>query len=215
MQATFRTRSASRCGLTLVEVAISTLLVGLVVVASLKSVGAVMRTWQAASDRGEAMDLARELMAEVTQAAYRDPEDSGDALGLNSGESGTTRTDFDDIDDYYGWTASPPEARDGTALTEYTGWSRSVALKKVNQANPAVVLSDASIDVGVRRIAVTVTDPAGRSITLYAIRSVFGAQEEPLGVDATIVTAVDATLQVGTGPKVESGTSLVNHALTP
>ena len=65
---------------------------------------------------------------------------------------------------------------------------------------------------GVKRIAVTVTDPAGASITMYVIRSTFGAQEEPLGVDATIVTAADVTLQVGSSPTLESGTSLVNHA---
>ncbi|MCA9075624.1 MAG: hypothetical protein KDA93_11370 [Planctomycetaceae bacterium] len=204
---------SSRRGITLVEVAISTLLVGLVMVASLRSVASVMRTFQVASDQGEAMDLARELMAEITQHAYQDPEEPGKNLGTNSGESGGDREDFDDVDDYYGWSASPPETQEGEELTEFVGWTRSVVVKKVSSSDPTVVRNDNSADQGVKRIAVTVTDPEGASVTLTSIRAISGAQEEPLGIDATIVSAVDVTLKVGTSPVIESGTSLVNHAL--
>ncbi len=140
----------SRKGLSLVEVVVSTLLVGLVLVTSMKTVGGVIRTWQVTEKQHDGMTLAVDLMTEVLQAWYTDPEDPFEGLGTDSNESSNPRTEFDDTDDYNGWSASPPEARDGTVLTDYNGWTRAVDVQKTNAGDPGTVRSDGSSDKGLR-----------------------------------------------------------------
>ena len=202
-----------RRGITLVEVAISTLLVGLVMVTSLRTMGSVMQTWQVSGEQTLAVNLAHELMAEIQQHAYQDPEEPGNDLGINTGELASDRTTFDDVDDYKNWSKSPPETRDGTQLTAYNGWNRSVEIKKVSNANANNIVNDNFNDQGVKRIRITVTDASSNVIAeLFSIRSTSGGIEEPTALDATVVTAVDCQLQVGTVPQVGGSTSLSNHA---
>lgn len=195
------------------EVVICTLLVGLVMVTSLKSVGAVLRTWNAAASRAEQVDLARAMLAEMAQAAYIDPQEPNTYLGINTSESTTNRSNFDDIDDYTGWSASPPQAVDGSPLSGLSGWTRSVVVKKANVADPTDVLDDLALDSGLRRISVTVTAPDGDSTTLNILRSIEGPHDQQLGVAASVVVAVDCTLKAGGSPEITAGTSLINHAI--
>ncbi len=199
-----------RRGLTLVEVAISTLLVGLVMVASLKSVGAVTRTWQVTAEQNKGPRLAHQLLTEIMQAPYEDPEDPSGNLGLETGESGLTRADFDDVDDYKNWNANDAENKDGTLQTDWTGWKRQA---KITYVNPDTLANAGATDTGLKRIEVKVFPPGESPLTLYALRSRWGAVEQAPGVDMTVVTWVDGDLQIGSGsaPQV-SGTNLDNHA---
>ena len=54
----------------------------------------------------------------------------GSAAGLRStgGYSGADRSQFDDVDDYNNYTASPPKLRDGTVLTSLTGYKQKVSV---------------------------------------------------------------------------------------
>lgn len=67
--------TASRNGLTLVEVVISTLIVGLMTVASLHTLGAATRSSTSTGDRAVALGLADDLMAEILAEEYDDLED--------------------------------------------------------------------------------------------------------------------------------------------
>ena len=189
-----------RLGLSLVEVIVSTLLVGLLLTASLVSVGAAARTTTAATETCDAVYLAQQLIEEISILPYEDPNQTpvfGMELGENSGPA--ARTQADDIDDLAGWTESPPKDRNGNNLSNYSGWTRNVNV--IQGATP----SD-------RTIEVTVMVPKGRSTTLKAYRSKEGGCIQPQGVNQTLVTWVGVTLQTGAGTGVSSGVSLVNHA---
>lgn len=62
-------------GLTLVEVVVSTLIVGLMTVASLHTLGAATRSSLSTGDRAVALGLADDLMAEILAAEYDNLED--------------------------------------------------------------------------------------------------------------------------------------------
>ena len=138
---------------------------------------------------------------------------SGPTYGLDDGETSTNRSTWDDTDDYDDWSKSPPQTKDGTSLTEYSGWTRSVIVQKVNVGDPNNVISDSSDDDGLRRITVTVTAPDSTQTVLVGLRSYCGAMEQPPEEDGTFVIWVGAKLQVGTGTTaIRSGTNVANHA---
>ena len=41
-----------------------------------------------------------------------------------------------DVDDYDGWSASPPEDKNGNPLVGFDDWGRSVSVEWVNPDNP-------------------------------------------------------------------------------
>jgi type II secretory pathway pseudopilin PulG len=207
---TFRRNRAPqhRRGLSLVEVIVSTALTGLLMVASLKTVGAVIRTWDVTAEQFDATTLAQQMMSEILQQEFEDPDGGG--FGIETGEGTTVRTDFDDYDE---WTATPPVDKDGTAITGYTGWTRYVNVQKVEPSDPTNLRSDSSADKGLRKITVTVTDPSNNQTTMVGFRSDTGAMEQKPDEAATFVTWVGSKLQVGSNStEVVAGPNLVNHA---
>jgi Tfp pilus assembly protein PilW len=202
-----RNRRHRRRGLTLAEVAISTLLTGLVMVGALRCVGAVWRTWEVAADRNAGTALASQLLDEVLSQPYAE---AGGGFGPEAGE--TTRAGFDDVDDFDNWTESPPADAAGNPLAGLAGWIRSVDVKKLAK-NSYTETPDGSGDKGLRKITVTVTDPGSRTHTTVAFRSSVAGTLQPQGVDVTIVTWVGCNLRVGAaGQAVSTGTTVSNHA---
>ena len=200
----------SRGGLTLVEVSISTLIVGMLMVASLQSVANVGRTWTATNQLVDGQGLAQELIREILAQGYTDPTDpNATTWGPEGSES--NRATFNDLDDYSGWTESPVKNAAGTALTGYTGWTRSVVVQLLNK-NDYSVLSAGSVDQGLRAVTVTVTSPAGKTTIAKVYRSKVGGTQQPLSADATFVTWVGCTLKLGTNTPATTGVSLSNHA---
>ena len=198
-----------RRGLSLPEVMISALLVGIVLVASMKTVGAVFRTRLVNARLADGPSLARQLMTETAQAPYEDPEEPDGPIGLETGETNTSRTDFDDVDDFHGWNKSPPQAKDGTPLDGCDGWQRQVSVEWVQPDS----LTASGTETGLKRITVTVTDPQGNVTQLGSLRCEFGAVEQDPAVNMTVVTWLGGELQLGAGSaKVLSATNLVNHA---
>lgn len=163
---TSETRLASR-GFSLIEVLISTLLTGLVLVGAMHCVGQVLESREVTADAVRADALAHQLMAEVLNSDYAEP-DSGATFGPESGESTGNRARFDDVDDYHNWQASPPESRDGTALPGLTGWERRVTVEYVAANDLLDVLSD---DDGVKRITVTVLKDGAVLSKLISLRT--------------------------------------------
>jgi len=120
----------SRRGLSQVEVVISTIIVSVLMVSSLSTIAASRRSQIAESNEVRGTAIAEALMAEITQLPMRDPAcDCG--FGLESGETGTSRTGFDDVDDYRNLADSAPKSRSGTALSGYSDLSRNVSIDMV------------------------------------------------------------------------------------
>jgi len=196
------------------EVVVSTLLVGLVLVSSMRTIGGVIRTWQVTDEQHDGMALATEMMSEILQARYTDPETPFGGMQLDSDENSSPRTDYDDTDDYNGWSASPPETRDGTELTDFNDWTRAVDVQKVDAGDPGSVLSDGAEDEGLRKITVTVTAPDNTQTVLIALRAQLGAMEQAPSVKTTYVVGVGSELQIGAGTTaLRAGTNITNHAV--
>ena len=178
-----RTCSIGRRGFSLVEAVISVILVSVLLVASVNTVGASRAGQSVTSNRSWGSTLAQALMSEILQQSYADPG-LGEAkmfsfdpgvdpspmpkLGPEAGEANGTRTLFDDVDDYQGWSASPPQARNGEAILGLDGWRRTVS---VTLANP-VSLMPVTKDSGAKVVTVSVTHNDNTVAELVAIRTI-------------------------------------------
>ena len=193
--------SDQRNGITLAEVVVSTLLVGFVLVAAMKTVGSVQISNNSAVDVQIGPALAHDLISEV-------PEEPDGPIGTETGESTLTRTDFDDVDDFDGWNASSPEKPDGAPLGYGAGWQRQVAVMFVQPDT----LAGSGSGTGLKLITVTVTPPAGPATMIQALRSSLGMVERRPSLDSTFVTGAQIELQAsGLGTDVITGTTIKNH----
>ncbi|HUW81563.1 MAG TPA: hypothetical protein VMZ31_02055 [Phycisphaerae bacterium] len=191
--------------MTLVEAAISVILVAAVLVGALSVMGSVARARELQGAQCRRATLANALMAEIFQAHYVDPND-GTGFGVELDEMGGTRVNFDDVDDYAGWSASPPQTKDGTDLTGYEGWTRQVAVHYVQPTSPDTSHDN---DHGLKRIAVTAIDDRGRKTQLVSLRSANGAFELTPEASATVVTWVGVELQIGDEDATRIGSAAV------
>jgi type II secretory pathway pseudopilin PulG len=200
-------RRTCRKGMTLVEAMISTVIVGVMIAMVLHTFGSVAKGRRIQVDREVAAALARQLLSEVVQASYEDTGSSPD-FGRESSEGGSSRAKCDDVDDYHNWSASPPEAKDGTEIGHLDGWARSVSVVYVNPAN----LSASGSDQGLKRVTVTVTDPRGATTSVVALRSEGGAYDLESTSENTYVTWIGVELQVGTDnrARIASGANVLN-----
>ena len=87
-----------RRGVSLAEVMISSMLVGVVLVGALNVTGSAVKTRRLNADRDDGPQLAVELLAEVMSKSYEEPDGPTGLLGLDSTEA-SPRENFDDIDD--------------------------------------------------------------------------------------------------------------------
>jgi len=142
-----------RAALTLVEVVVSTLIVGLMTVAALDGLGAATRSCEWAGNRGIAQGLADDLMAEILTKSYSDPDGSA-VFGLESGEA-APRDNFDDVDDFNGWNSLPPKAADGATLADRDDWRQRVIVERV-RLNNLTQATAGNTDEGAKRIHVTI-----------------------------------------------------------
>jgi type II secretory pathway pseudopilin PulG len=142
----------TRPALSLIEVVASTMIVGMMAVATLNALGAATKSSDSIGNRAIALGLADELMSEITQQPYSDPDGSA-VFGRESGESASPRSAFDDVDDYDSWTASPPQYRDGTTIPDRTNWRQRVTITRVVPTNPS---QTSATDQGAKQIHITI-----------------------------------------------------------
>ena len=162
-----RTRSHHASGFSLVEAVISIFIVGVTLVAAMNTVGAAQSSKRSNAQRERALLLAQDLMAEIINKAYEEPDDTP-TFGRESGESGSQRDAWDDVDDYHGLSDSPPESPDGTAIPWADGYTREVACSWLDPNN----LNQASgTESGVKGVRVVVKHGDRVLVTLSAMRA--------------------------------------------
>ena len=153
-------------GFTLVEAVISIVLVGVLLVAAINTLGATAVSKRNIEHQALGYTLAADLMAEILSQAYEEPVDTV-IFGRESSESGGERTEWDDVDDYDGWSATPPETKDGEPLDGYDEWTRSVEVAFVNPT----MLNEIGTNTGMKRITVTASFNGVPAAELVAIRT--------------------------------------------
>ena len=161
-----RRRCGRREGFTLVEATISVLLVGTVLVAAMNTVGASKTGQYMRLEKTGGNLLAQNMMAEILSRFYEEPDGTA-VFGWETGESGTQRDEWDDVDDYHGWSASPAKRRDGNAITD-SKWTRNVTVEWVNLDN---LTQTSGSETGAKKITVTVKHGARVIATRTAVRT--------------------------------------------
>jgi type II secretory pathway pseudopilin PulG len=146
-------RRRNTAGFSLVEAAMSIVLVAVMFAAVLQTVGAGRMSHYKTTGQRRGVLLGRQLLAEIQQHRYEDPDVPTVAPGLETGEGASDRMDFDDVDDFEGWFAQPPQDTDGSTEPDQDDWSREVSVDWVNPTN----LEQASVtETKAKRIIVTV-----------------------------------------------------------
>lgn len=200
----------ARRGFTLIEATISIVIVSVILLAALSTAGATARAQRVIESTSRGPELVRQLMGEILGTAFVDPEDLNASLGRDSGESGSDdRADLDDVDDYDGLVEVALVYRGGSPVPDTTGWTRSVT---VRYTNPVTLADMGSTESNLKRVTVTATSPAGEATVLLALRSRYGAGEQPPPVDTTYVSWVGVEIDLGgSGGTASSGVNLLNH----
>lgn len=152
----------------MMEAAIGTLLVGGVLAATLNIVGPSVRVTANAGDSLLAAVLADDLLDEAVSRPFADPTDDTGEIGKESGESFTKRSDFDDVDDFHGWSSSPVDDN-GDPLSLGPGWRRVIIVDHVSASDPSVPEKNRT---GVKRVTALIY----RHDVLLAERSILRAE---------------------------------------
>jgi hypothetical protein len=157
-------------GFALVEAVLSIVIVSVMLVASLRTVAAARAGQTFANDRLRGVSLAQDLMTEICDKPYSDPDETP-IFGPEPTEVLAGRTAFDDVDDYAGYSASPPRDRSNVLMSGLANWGRSV---EVVWVNPADLTQASLVETGVKRITVTVTRRDVPVARLVALRTAAG-----------------------------------------
>lgn len=163
-----------RGGFSYVEAVVSTSILAVGIVSALHLYGSCAKGALYAKETAAAQELAAGLMAEIAAQPFEDPDDAEGSFGRRAGES--ARADFNDVDDYDNWTEDPPQGPDGTKLTGYDGYVRSVEVYNVDPNDLSTPAADGSTDA--KRIVVTVTRSKRPRARLEAIRMHCDAQQK-------------------------------------
>lgn len=189
--------SFSKCGFTIVEAALSVAIVGVLLVASTATFSSIAKARKSQVESRLAYLLGQQLMAEVSQC-YFQQQATTPVFGPQAGQ---TRSQFDYVDAYDGYTASPPVSKAGAALADYSGWTQAVSVAYVDPSHPNTTASSSTL----KRIIVTITAPSGRQYSLTGLRSKYGPYEAQPSVQTTYITGVTVSV-LGASPSVTANT---------
>jgi prepilin-type N-terminal cleavage/methylation domain-containing protein len=172
-----------RRGFSMVEISISTVIISMLMIAALSTVGAAARRGVNTANLVRGKLLASDLMNEILRQCYQDPNVTP-VFGPEPGETTqpATRAKFNDVDDYVGWTESPPADKNGVPYAGFNGWTRSV---NVQWANPTTLAPSAASNTGLKLVTVTASQGGKNVVTTVGYRSVAWSDTIPSPSDTT------------------------------
>ncbi len=156
-----------RHGVSLAEVTVATVIVGMMMVAALRTLGASTQAARLTAERSIGQLLAEDLMTEILNSEYSEPTETA-VFGIESSESSTDRAAYDDVDDYDTWNASPPQTKDGADISDKSHWQREVAVRYLDDQD---LTTQSASDQGVKEITVSVYVGERLIAKLTAIRT--------------------------------------------
>lgn len=154
-------------GFSLIEAALSVLLVGGIMVVSMDGVGRVARARASAAQMQRGTVLAQWLTNAIVASAFNDPAAGNTTIGRDADESLNDRTTLDDIDDFDGLDESPPKDRAGALLIDSTGWRWTAAVTWVDP----VTFARSNSPTNLKRVVVTVYRNMAKVVALEALRT--------------------------------------------
>lgn len=157
-------------GMALIEAVVATVIIGVMLAAAMRTVAAARagQIWN--SDRLRAHALAMDLLSEILDQAYADPNSPGgiSTLGPDGAEIVVGRSAYNDVDDYNGLVESPPKQKDGSTIPGLTGWKRQVDVAWVTATD---VTQTSLTETNIKRIVVTVTRNGKTLATVTSLRT--------------------------------------------
>jgi hypothetical protein len=152
-------RSPRRRGFTLIEAATTTVIIGVGCVAMLELLGAGTVANHAGTEGTIAMNLAGNVREAMTGIAFTDP-----ISPTHWGPEETDVKQFNDVDDFDGWTSAslfgmPIDAKRDRLGSEYAGWEQQVKVESVNPDKLSQVIPHLTLTPDLRptsRVTVTV-----------------------------------------------------------
>jgi MSHA pilin protein MshD len=154
-------------GFTLVEAAISTVVVAVMLTAALSAATTARMREQSSIDRQHGFALAEAIMAEVLDKKYEEP-DAAVLFGREGVEVLQQRSTLDDVDDYNGLREAPPLNASGSAIAGYARWSRYVDVRWVTSTDLRV---ESFSETGLKKIDVEVRKNGVPVARICAVRS--------------------------------------------
>jgi prepilin-type N-terminal cleavage/methylation domain-containing protein len=146
-----------KSGMTLFEVMIAVVLVGLAMVSLIGSNIAFTRANGVGTEMTTAEFLAEQIREMTALLPVYDPGITNiiywTSLGTESGESLSM---YDDVDDFNGKTFSPPINSNRNTLSEFSGYSQHITVQKVSASNFETVLSDSATGTSFIRVTVKI-----------------------------------------------------------
>ena len=154
---TLQVRSGrARQGMTLVECMVATVILAGVALAASLTLSTGAQHDRLADRASRSARLARDLMEEIRSKAYEDPNQTVQ-FGPEPGE--TTRSAFDDVDDYRGWTESAGSLKTATGElydSDDQRFSRTVTVTSISQS-----VSDLGITVPGKLVTLVLKHQSG------------------------------------------------------
>lgn len=181
----------TRRGFSLVEAMLALVLASGALIAALNVVTASARAEAYARERATGDTLVAEVMADVLATAFEQPGWVG-SFGRNAAEAGvTSRSGFNDVDDFDTWTEAPPKDFDGASRADLDDWSVAVTVVRVSLVDPEG--SAVTYDSRVKRVTVQAkrgdrviaSQSAYRTAAWDDARSGIRTAAAPVGVDAS------------------------------
>lgn len=151
-----------RRGFTIAEGLIATVVLAVAVVGIAGLIAASSQQAAAMEQSAQGLTLARQLLEEIIARPFQDPQDpTNTAIGRDFGE--TDRVDFDDVDDYHGWSDQATALPTPAGTVDASGgrpFTRGVVVERVVPNGVAAAATDFAL------VKVIVSTPAGQSLTL-------------------------------------------------
>lgn len=174
------------CGFSMVEVVLSTVILSVLLTGALSTISAANKGGRVMIDKAIGAELALNMMDEISLLKYAETKDD-DTIGTESGEDGSDRRTFDDIDDFHGWSSSPPVDLDHRELP-YTDFTRSVEVVWVDAE-----LDPTGSDSQLKRVTVTVkrgSVEVGKAIRYFSLHGLNTTMSQQVHVDTVISDSV-------------------------
>lgn len=169
-------RHRASAGMTIIEVAVSLVITAVMLVAALNTIGASRDRQVRAERRAVGSALADDLLSQVCEYAYEDPDALVRLFGREVSELLAGKSGLNDIDDFNNWEEDPPLDQSGSPLAGLSGWTRTVSVAWVNSSAPTTT---SVTETGAKRITVIARFKKVPMATRVAIRTSGPAPTSP------------------------------------
>jgi type II secretory pathway pseudopilin PulG len=131
-------------GFTLIEAALTTVIIGLGVLAAMQLFEACTRQNATSAQMTTALMLAGHVQEMTQHLAFNDPATGRTTFGAETGESLAT---YDDLDDFDGRTFNPPLDATRASMSDLSRYSQAVSVWPVYPDDLGVNTNEASPDI--------------------------------------------------------------------